>query len=235
MLREWLKYSYGVFEEVGGFVGDPVYPAEYRYGGQTVPTRGCEGEDESEDGMFCEGGDGLDSLAPTKQNLQCRGETARHIIFSSPHLAPSNSLDWSETAWTPPRLTYLLPGPNHYSLVLDLSQSLQDRWDPVRKSLFRFIQNIPAGSTLSIVTQVITEITEITAFINDHFLITPISPQDGEPRLALPSTLVTEANREEISSRVPRRVPARKTSCLKCSLDTAINAMKDYKVRGGKW
>ena len=47
MLREWLKYSYGVFEEVGGFVGDPVYPAEYRYGGQTVPTRGCEGEEVS--------------------------------------------------------------------------------------------------------------------------------------------------------------------------------------------
>ena len=70
------------------------------------------------------------------------------------------------------------------------------------------------------------------AFIIDYFLITLtlIIRQDGEPRLALPATLVTEANREEISSRVPRRVPGRKTSCLKCSLDTAINAMKDYKV-----
>ena len=95
MLREWLKYSYGVFEEVGGFVGDPVYPAEYRYGGQTVETRGCQGEAASEDGMFCDGRDSLNTLAPTKQNLECRGETARHIILSSPHLAASqNSLDW---------------------------------------------------------------------------------------------------------------------------------------------
>ena len=134
-MREWLKYSYGVFEEVGGFVGDPVYPAEYRYGGQTVETRGCEGEEDSEDWMFCE--DSLNSLAPTKQNLQCGGETARHIIFSSRHLAAQNSLDWRETTWAPPRVTYLLPGPNHYSLLLDLSLSLQDRWDPLRKSLFR--------------------------------------------------------------------------------------------------
>ena len=52
--------------------------------------------------------------------------------------------------------------------VLDLSQSLQDRWDPVRKSLFRFIQNIPTGSTLSIVTQVIIEIID---FINDYWMI----------------------------------------------------------------
>ena len=138
MLREWLKFSYGVFEEVGGFVGDPVYPAEFRYGGQTVQTRGCQGEADWEERMFCDGGDSLDLLAPTKQNIQCRGETARQVIFSSPHLATQNSLDWSQEAtWAPPRVTYLLPGPNHYSLVLDLSQSLQDRWDPLRKSLFR--------------------------------------------------------------------------------------------------
>ena len=137
LLREWLKYSYGVFEEVGGFAGDPVYPAEYRYGGHTVVTRGCEGETDSEDQMFCGGQASLNTLAPTKQNLECRGETARQIIFSSQHLASQNSLDWSEAAWAPPRVTYLVPGPNHYSLVLDLSQSLQDRWDPVRKSLFR--------------------------------------------------------------------------------------------------
>ena len=136
-MREWLKYSYGVFEEVGGFVGDPVYPAEYRYGGQTVPTRGCEGEEDSSDLMFCEAGASLDSLAPTKQNLQCGGETARQVILSSPQLAPRNSLDWREADWAPPRLTYLLPGPNHYSLVLDLARPLQDRWDHVRKALFR--------------------------------------------------------------------------------------------------
>ena len=62
-----------------------------------------------------------------------------------------------------------------------------------------------------------------------------ITTQDVEPRLALPPTLVTDTNREEISSRVPRRVPSRQTSCLKCALDTAINAMKDYKVVASQW
>ena len=137
-MREWLKYSYGVFEEVGGFAGDPVYPAEFRYGGQTVETRGCQGEEEREERMFCDGRESLNTLAPTKQNLECRGETARQVIFSSPGLQSGNSLDWREAAWAPARVTYLLSGPQHYSLVLDLSQSQsQDRWDPVRKSLFR--------------------------------------------------------------------------------------------------
>ena len=211
LLREWLKYSFGVFEEVGGFPGDSIYKEEYRFGSETVTSQGCSGDVSWSSEMFCPAQTSLNTLAPTKQNLLCRGQTARQVIFSSPSMSRQNSVDWRESDWAPPRLLYLLPAANHYNLLLDLSQPLQDQWLPVRKSLFRFIQSIPAGSTVSIVSQ------------------------DLEPRLALPPTLVTQSNREEISSRIPRRVPSRKTTCLKCGLDTALDAMKDYKVESSDW
>ena len=137
LLREWLKYSYGVFEEVEGFPGDSLYKEEYWLGSQRVETQGCSGNISSSSSMFCPPKATLDTLAPTKQNLLCRGQTARQIIFSSPELSQQNSLDYRETAWSAPRITYILPGANHYNLVLDLSLPLQDRWDSIRKALFR--------------------------------------------------------------------------------------------------
>ena len=137
LLREWLKYSYGVFEEVGGFAGDSVYKEEYRFGSGTVETVGCTGNVSLSSDMFCPAQAELNKLAPTKQNLLCGGQTARQVVFSSASLSHLNSLDWRGSHWTPPRFTYLLPGANHYNLLLDLSQPLQERWDPVRKALFR--------------------------------------------------------------------------------------------------
>ena len=40
MLREWLKYRFGVFEEAG-FEGDRIYPLKFVEGLQELENRGC--------------------------------------------------------------------------------------------------------------------------------------------------------------------------------------------------
>ena len=40
MVREWVKYRFGVFEEAG-FEGDRIYPLEFVEGLQELENRGC--------------------------------------------------------------------------------------------------------------------------------------------------------------------------------------------------
>ena len=54
----------------------------------------------------------------------------------------------------PPNFKYFVADTNHYSLVLDLNGLDQETWEKVRKSLFRFLQTLPNGSILSLVSQV---------------------------------------------------------------------------------
>ena len=41
LMRELVRLRYGVFEELVGFPGDPVYKDRYRVGSETVRTAGC--------------------------------------------------------------------------------------------------------------------------------------------------------------------------------------------------
>ena len=107
-MREWIKYRYGVFEEVRGFSADPIYKDQYRIGSETVQSYGCSRSNatsplqycryqrcedviaktsSSQHQVFCAAGDSLDMLAPTKQNLLCNGQTTREIVFSHSDLS----------------------------------------------------------------------------------------------------------------------------------------------------
>ena len=105
---------------------------------------------EPPDQLFCREGDALDLLAPTKQvncseervvcrrvlmsqNLLCEGMTALQVMSRHP--------DWAgqPSSAPPPRppTQYLLPGLNHYCLVV-IGSKLP--WLDVRKAVFRFVQ-----------------------------------------------------------------------------------------------
>ena len=236
-MREWLKYRYGVFEEVRGFANDPVYKDMYRIGSEIVESYGCSRNnatsplqycryqrcedmiaksDDSHDQMFCDAGDSLDMLAPTKQNLLCNGETAREIIFSHPDLSEklaeksgSSQSIRNESKqggiFSSPSFTYVVDGPSHYVLVLDQTRTMKIWWEEMRKSLFRFIQNLPNGTTLSIITF------------------------GMQARVTLPPTVITDTNREDLCSRIPRRGTDESIGCVKCALDKAVEALSDYK------
>ena len=75
-MREWIKFKFGVFEELRGFAGDDLYSDTYSVGEDIRRTYGCSEDSEAEeDNMFCDEGQTLNMLAPTKQNLLCAGRT----------------------------------------------------------------------------------------------------------------------------------------------------------------
>ena len=81
LMREWIKFKFGVFEELRGFAGDDLYSDTYSVGEDIRRTYGCSEDSEAEeDNMFCDEGQTLNMLAPTKQNLLCAGRTARDVI-----------------------------------------------------------------------------------------------------------------------------------------------------------
>ena len=205
MMREWLKYRYGVFEEMRGFHNDKIYREQFNNGTDTEETSGCS-DDYDDEEIFCDQLTNLNLLAPTKQNLLCHGESARKIIFSHPDFIKSNHINSSHSsAFTPPVFQYILPRTGHYSLVLDLSSGLQSSWQHVRKSVFRFIQTLPLNSSISIVSQ------------------------DVKPRLLLPQTVITNINKDDITSRLPRRVSSQDRTCVKCALELGIQSLRDYR------
>ena len=213
LLKEWLKYRYGVFEELKGFPGDKVYKESYNAGQDIITTSGCQVDSEDNatlthdsDEMFCGEGQSLNMMAPTKQNLLCHGQAARSLIFSHPDFTKKNSLDSSlDKGYQPPLVTLLVPDTSHYTIVLDLSHAEQAVWVAARKAVVRFLMTIPRGSSVSMVTE----------------------DSMTRPRLLLPPTLVTD-NREELASRLPRRVSSLRTSCVKCALKLGLEALKDY-------
>ena len=84
-------------------------------------------------------------------------------------------------------------------------------WESLQKALFQFIARLPSGANLAIITYGATA------------------------AVSLPPTAVTDANREGLHGRIPRRALAHEAhSCLDCALKTAFKVMrgKDGKVEG---
>ena len=82
-----------------------------------------------------------------------------------------------------PEFVYTLSSTTKYHVLLDQTAGMgrQDRWTNVKRALFRFIDLLPVGSRLNMI-----------AF--------------GETtREVLPTTTVTELNRDGLFGRIPRR------------------------------
>ena len=55
LMREWIKFKFGVFEELRGFAGDDLYNDTYSVGEDIRRMYGCSSKDsKEEDNMFCE-------------------------------------------------------------------------------------------------------------------------------------------------------------------------------------
>ena len=171
MLKEWVRFRYGVFSEVSGFKGDPVYYQGYGIGDEMIVVKGCSGQ--SSDNLhpyFCR--DRLDRLFPSKQNLACFGKSTREMINSHQDFDNSSGiLHGPENDLGPTRFRYILGRPNRYTVLLDQSRHMDPYWDFVKKSFLRFITSLPTGSTLTIITF------------------------GREARIALPPTVVGDSNR----------------------------------------
>ena len=92
-----------------------------------------------------------------------------------------------------PKFEYIVPRSSRYVLLLDRTSimGINGRWKNIKRAFFRFINNLPVGSELSIITF------------------------DGQGAIVnLPPTIVTDSNREGLHGRIPRKVE-RPTNKLK--------------------
>ena len=104
----------------------------------------------------------------------------------------------------PVEFIYSLSSTTKYHILLDQTSIMGEsmRWTNVKRALFRFINLLPVGSRLNIHAfgQTVKEV--------------------------LPTTTVTELNRDGLFGRIPRRVLEEKDPCVDCALEKAL-----YQVR----
>ena len=99
---------------------------------------------------------------------------------------------------------YSLSSTTKYHILLDQTSIMGEgmRWTNVKRALFRFINLLPVGSRLN-----------IHAF-------------GKTVKEVLPTTTVTELNRDGLFGRIPRRVLEENEPCVDCALEKAL-----YQVR----
>jgi len=99
-----------------------------------------------------------------------------------------------------PKFIYSLSSTTKYHILLDQTSAMGEhmRWTNVKRALFRFINLLPVGSRLN-----------IHAF--GHSV-----------KEVLPTTTVTELNRDGLFGRIPRRVLDDVKPCVNCALDQAL-------------
>ena len=98
---------------------------------------------------------------------------------------------------TDPTFDYIVPKSNRYVLLLDRTPAMETRWTAVKRAFFRFINNLPVGSELSI-----------------------ISFDADEATVNLPPTVVTDSNREGLHGRIPRKVDTGETEIFSFTAQT---------------
>ena len=199
LAREWIRNSYGVFPETG-FPEDPTYPSQYSDGLKTINNSGCPGQ------LLCPTAN-YDRLAPTKQNLLCNGRSALEIMLENPDMQELVEVEEGGrkvysllAAPRDPVFSYRRAGPTQYVLVVDQDQP-SHRWTHLKRALYQFIELLPEGSVLSIVSTT------------------------GSASVLLPPTLVTEAQREGLLGRVPRRGAEQAAKCLHCGIQLGVDTL----------
>ena len=107
-----------------------------------------------------------------------------------------------------PKFVYTLSITTKYRVILDQSVGMGDniRWTNIRRSLHRFIDLVPVGRVLSVLTA-------------------------GESvREVLPASTVTDQNRDGLYGRIPHRVTNDPTPCVECAINHIASDIGDNEV-----
>ena len=210
-----------------------------------MASRGCVQQD-----VLCPLGQVYNRVAPTKQNLLCNEQSGietvlNHADFqttwesvyaavpkkdSEPVLdliSQFTNVSYNETTTTTttteklptnlvypvsakefkaPKFNYVVPKSSRYVIVLERTSimNINQRWTNIKRALYRFIQYLPTGSELSIISY------------------------GTEATVNLPPTVVTEANKEGLHGRIPRKVILEDNACTYCALNTSLKSLQNY-------
>ena len=194
-LLEIIRGRYGVFPEAG-LAGDAMFPANISLGLEMVRNEGCSEAARREHRGLCPV-ENYNPAAATKQNLLCAERPARQVILDRFAGLPA-------VKYTKPAVEFVFPADTErIILVVEQSPVMADKWAALLSSTFQFINSLPEGLELAIIT------------FGSEAASVHLQP-----------TRVVGGNREGLHYRIPRRVSADDgvaagSACLSCGLATA--------------
>lgn len=173
-LLELTRWRYGIFSEVG-YSTDPMYPENRTLGFGELRNAGCTAEELINGGGLCPISS-YDSAAETKQNLLCAENPGRQTILNQ--FLGNEPVKFSRS-----QIEYVVPSDTErVILLIEQSQGMANLWSAILSSTFQFINALPEGSELAIITY------------------------GAEATIHLQATRVVGGNREGLHYRIPRRV-----------------------------
>ena len=136
----------------------------------------------------------------------CAESSAMETILSGEDMkrtASQNGTLSSPAPYRPPHFRYVVPKSSKYTVVLERTSIMNagGRWKNVRRAFYRFLNYLPVGAQVSIITF------------------------GKEAAMNLPPTVVTDANREGLHGRIPRKVLADDLACVFCALNMSLGAL----------
>ena len=130
----------------------------------------------------------------------CMESSALETIFDSDDF----KANLTERRYAQPSFNYVVPKASKYVVALERTSlmNLNGRWTNVKRAFYRFLKYLPVGSEVSIVSF------------------------GKEAAMNLPPTVVTDANREGLHGRIPRKVLADDLACVFCALNMSLGALR---------
>ncbi|XP_014279216.1 calcium-activated chloride channel regulator 1 [Halyomorpha halys] len=236
LVREWAKYRYGVFDEVG-YVDDSVYPTCYHSDlKDDYQVNGCSDKDISENGMCSNGVLNISSLvhpeaktsllftdshgvdmfcdatshdrfAPTKHNNLCRRKSAMQIINEHPDFSNGSTLT-NEPINTTPTIIYKRESLTRYVLVIEDTKDMivRESWSYLRLAVRKWVVVQLQGQV---------EVALISANETKATLLQSLTP------------LHNTASRDLLASNVPYTPGDSRAACLHCGMNLAYQLLQE--------
>lgn len=228
LTKQWAKYRYGVFDEVG-YAGDAVYPS--CYASETSPaevngcsdkpisqTRACDSintttlvhpeaktslmfSTASQVTKFCDASS-HDRYAPTKQNALCGRRSIMEVINTHPDFTKGVNLSGNQNLT--PTFIFKKEMLTRYVVVIEDTKDMMEResWSFLRLAIRKWaVHDLPANTEVGLVSA------------NDS----------SANRLHGLSRLQTPDARDQVASNIPYSTgDSRQPACLACALKEAI-------------
>uniref|UniRef100_A0A146KVC4 Calcium-activated chloride channel regulator 4 n=1 Tax=Lygus hesperus TaxID=30085 RepID=A0A146KVC4_LYGHE len=228
--REWAKYRYGVFDEVG-FLDDPIYPLCYFSDlSEDIQVNGCSDKPISERGMcksgsvnvsmlvnpeaqtsllfteshrvekFCDASS-HDRFAPTKHNNLCDRKSVMQVINQHKDFA-NGSFSSSDPINTTPTIIYKRESLTRYVIVIEDTKDMlvRESWSYLRLAIRKWV-----------VVQLQGQV-EVGLIAANETSATPLQKL---------TPLATSNARDMLASNVPYTPGDSRSACLYCGISLA--------------
>lgn len=230
-VREWAKYRYGIFDEIG-FRNDSIYPLCYVDNGVEYKSSGCLGAsqqlcdaptDSTQNNFsssipgaeeFCEE-HSHNRYAPTKQNQMCNRKSSLAVILSHSDFNSANQLQPNSgtTVDTKPQFHFKTRQTTRFVVAIEenADMSIRDSWTFLRVAIRKWVlHDLPKATT---------EIGIVLTGTNNTLKWETIAP------------LLEQETTDRIASAVPYLVSG--SGCIPCAINKSLELLKVRAAESG--